>query len=186
MLPNNCKIALAGIWTPYRRLLPGYPGYSHVGRWCILHKTGSTTVLSHFRVQITFLRVPPEVETHTFWIVKTQVKAVWIALYDFGSVSRVDKSKSTLRPLFTTQAAINSWNFKLKIAENCRNTYEIHKGISINIILHCSVLRNPSSAFFFLQYWNRTVYTCPLLNGDHLVNLEELITCCDVSVCIYM
>lgn len=117
-------------------------------------------MLSHLSVQIAFPRVPPEVETHTFRIDKTQVKAVWIALNGFGTVSRVDKSKSTLRPLFTTQAAINSWKFELKTAENYRTTDEIHMGISINILLHCLVLGNPSSVFFSLQYWNRTIDTC--------------------------
>ena len=140
---------------------------SHVGRWRILHKTGPTTVLFHFSVQITFLRVPPEVETHTFWIDKTQIKAVWIALYGFWGVSRVEKSKSTLRPLYTTQAAISSWKFELKIAENCRNTDEIHKGISINIWL-CSMLAvNPSSTFFFSCNVGTELSTPVSLNGDY-------------------
>ena len=136
--------------------------HSHVGRWCILHKAGPTTVLSHFSIQITFLRVPPEVETHTFWIEKTQIKAVWIALYGFWGVSRVEKSKSTLRPLFTTQAAINSWEFELKIAENCRNTDEIHEDISSSILLLCSLLGNPSSCNIGTE-----LSTPVLLKGDH-------------------
>ena len=86
-------------------------------------------MLSHLSVQITFRRVPPEIETHTFWIDKTQVKAVWIALNGSGAISGVEKSKSSLRPLFATQAATNSKIFELKTAENYRNTYKIHKGI---------------------------------------------------------
>ena len=59
-------------------------------------------------------------------------------------------------------------------------------GISINILLHCSVLGNPSSAFSFSSNVGTKLSTPvrSVLNGDHFVNLEELKTCRDVPVCI--
>ena len=57
------------------------------------------------RVQITLIRVQPEIQAHATWVINAQIKAVGIVVCDAGAVVFVKESESLLRSFSATLLA---------------------------------------------------------------------------------
>ena len=78
-------------------------GHPHIaGRG--FHVTGRTG-FSRVRVQITLIRVQPEIQAHATWVINAQIKAVGIVVCDAGAVVFVKESESLLRSFSATLLA---------------------------------------------------------------------------------
>ena len=56
-------------------------------------------------VQVTLIRVQPEIQAHATWIVEAQIEAVRIVVCDAGAVVFVKESESLLRSFSATLVA---------------------------------------------------------------------------------
>ena len=66
------------------------------------------------RVQITLLRVQPEIHAHATWIIDAQIKTVGIVVCDAGAVIFVKESESLLRSFSSTLLASDTYGLKQK------------------------------------------------------------------------
>ena len=55
------------------------------------------------RVQITLIRVQPEIEAQATWVINAQIKGVGIVVCDAGAVVFVKESESSLRSFSSTR-----------------------------------------------------------------------------------
>ena len=66
------------------------------------------------RVQITLIRVQPEIQARTTWIIDAQIKTVGIGVCGAGAVVFVKESESLLRSFSSTLLASDSYGLKQK------------------------------------------------------------------------
>ena len=63
------------------------------------------------RVQITLIRVQPEIQAHATWVIDTRIKAVGIMSCDAGAVVFVKESESLLRSFSATRFTSDFYDF---------------------------------------------------------------------------
>ena len=66
------------------------------------------------RVQVTLIRVQPEIQAHATWVIETQIEAVGIVVCDAGAVVFVKESESFLRSFSATLVASALYGLRQK------------------------------------------------------------------------
>ena len=94
-------------WCYFLTWVSGHPHIA--GRR--FHVTGRTG-FSRVRVQVTLIRVQPEIQAQATWVINAQIKAVGIGVCDSGAVVFVEESESSLRSFSSTRFTSGFYDLK--------------------------------------------------------------------------